>query len=424
MNIGGVDVSISSGDSIQQIATKVKNTLSASQIFNGRSVSIEGTGDNSKVKIVFGANENINATLPITTPPVAAPVSISAPTQSIIQPEIQAIPSVIDNGPDLTYITFDDHVTTPPLTINFPQPLNEADTVSYLLNDYATNPTRYAPYLVDRTVDLTNFLNGTGPVTVSFDKTVNNPLCTVTTSNGVSVNFDPIQQAVLSSKIEEFSFSVPNVAGDLNFTTINGLTNVAIPNAGTVSVDPTDTPQSIANKVQTQLQTIFPNRTITVNNDKVIMTYQASENAAPLVGITMTAKKPTTATATINSDSSIASILLQSLSISPKGEVVGTYSNGQAYNLGNIGIASFANDGGLKAIGNNRYAETGLSGAASLTLAGAPKAGNIMTGALEQANVDITNELMDMIRAQQVYNGNARMLQTTIETVGRITDKI
>ena len=47
-----------------------------------------------------------------------------------------------------------------------------------------------------------------------------------------------------------------------------------------------------------------------------------------------------------------------------------------------------------------------------------------MSGALEQANVDITNELMDMIRAQQVYNGNARMLQTTVETVSRITDKL
>ena len=45
-----------------------------------------------------------------------------------------------------------------------------------------------------------------------------------------------------------------------------------------------------------------------------------------------------------------------------------------------------------------------------------------MSGTLEQANVDITNELMEMIRAQQVYNGNARVLQTTIETVSKITD--
>ena len=117
-------------------------------------------------------------------------------------------------------------------------------------------------------------------------------------------------------------------------------------------------------------------------------------------------------------------IVLQGISISPKGEVQATYSDNKTYTIRFVSIASFPNDGGLKAIGNNRYSETGLSGKASITGAGAPKAGNIMSGTLEQANVDITNELMDMIRSQQVYNGNARMLQTTIETVSRITDKI
>lgn len=117
-------------------------------------------------------------------------------------------------------------------------------------------------------------------------------------------------------------------------------------------------------------------------------------------------------------------IILQSFSISPKGEVQATYSDNKTYTLRFVAIATFPSDQGLKAIGNNRYSETGLSGAASITGAGAPKAGNIMTGTLEQANVDITNELMDMIRSQQVYNGNARMLQATVETVSRITDKI
>jgi flagellar hook protein FlgE len=134
-------------------------------------------------------------------------------------------------------------------------------------------------------------------------------------------------------------------------------------------------------------------------------------------------------TGTLLSDGTEASaptsdVVLQSLSISPKGEVQATYSDNKTYTLRFVAIANFPSDQGLKAIGNNRYSETGLSGAASITGAGAPKAGNIMTGTLEQANVDITTELMDMIRSQQVYNGNARMLQTTMETVSRITDKI
>ena len=108
-----------------------------------------------------------------------------------------------------------------------------------------------------------------------------------------------------------------------------------------------------------------------------------------------------------------APILLQSMAISPKGEVQGTYSNGQTYTLRFIALATFPNDGGLKSIGTNRFLPTGSSGTA-----------NITSGALEQANVDITSELMDMIRAQQVYNGNARILQTTVETVSRLTDKL
>lgn len=116
--------------------------------------------------------------------------------------------------------------------------------------------------------------------------------------------------------------------------------------------------------------------------------------------------------------------LLQGISVASDGEVVATYSDSSAESLGFIALATFPNDGGLKAIGGNRYSATGLSGDPTTSGAGAPNAGNIMSGALEQANVDITNELMDMIRAQQVYNGNARMLQTTVETVSRITDKL
>ncbi len=135
-------------------------------------------------------------------------------------------------------------------------------------------------------------------------------------------------------------------------------------------------------------------------------------------------------TGTVTSSDGVAAtaptsaIVLQSVSISPKGEVQATYSDNKTYTLRFVALANFPSDQGLKAIGNNRYSETGISGASSITGAGAPKAGNIMTGTLEQANVDITSELMDMIRSQQVYNGNARMLQTTMETVSRITDKI
>jgi flagellar hook protein FlgE len=41
--------------------------------------------------------------------------------------------------------------------------------------------------------------------------------------------------------------------------------------------------------------------------------------------------------------------------------------------------------------------------------------GDIKQGAVEEANVDISAEMLRMIQAQQAYNGNARALQTGSE---------
>jgi flagellar hook protein FlgE len=92
--------------------------------------------------------------------------------------------------------------------------------------------------------------------------------------------------------------------------------------------------------------------------------------------------------------------------------------------IGQLALAQFANPSALKPIGNTDFAASASSGTPNPVAAGAPRAGNIMSGTLEQSNVDITAQLMQMIQAQQLYNGNARMLQTAVEVGSRITDKI
>jgi flagellar hook protein FlgE len=116
--------------------------------------------------------------------------------------------------------------------------------------------------------------------------------------------------------------------------------------------------------------------------------------------------------------------LLQNIAIDPKGLVSATYSDTSSKMIGFIAIANFRNDSSLKPVGNTDFSATVESGDANYSIAGAPQAGDIMAGTLEQSNVDITNELMTMLRAQQVYNGNARMLQTSVEVASRILDKI
>ena len=94
------------------------------------------------------------------------------------------------------------------------------------------------------------------------------------------------------------------------------------------------------------------------------------------------------------------------------GVITGRYSNGQARPQGQISLTNFTNPQGLQNLGANQWAETGTSGA---PLTGAPGSGNLgllQSGALEASNVDLTEELVDMITAQRVYQANAQTIKT------------
>jgi len=117
-------------------------------------------------------------------------------------------------------------------------------------------------------------------------------------------------------------------------------------------------------------------------------------------------------------------IFVQSIAVSSKGMIQENYSDGSKRLVGAVALATFPNEAGLKPIGNTDFVACEASGEATMTQAGAPYAGDIHSGTLEQANVDITQELMSMLKAQQIYNGNARMMQTAVEVAQRITDKL
>jgi flagellar hook protein FlgE len=115
---------------------------------------------------------------------------------------------------------------------------------------------------------------------------------------------------------------------------------------------------------------------------------------------------------------------LQGITINPKGLISATYSDNSVKYYGYVAIANFPNSAGLKPIGNSNFVASGDSGVPAVSAGGAPNAGDIMSATIEQSNVDITQELMKMLRAQQLYSGNARMLQTAVEVSSRLTDKI
>jgi flagellar hook protein FlgE len=111
---------------------------------------------------------------------------------------------------------------------------------------------------------------------------------------------------------------------------------------------------------------------------------------------------------------------LQDFSVDASGILQGTFNNGQVMALGQIAIASFANQQGLERIGSNVYAPTLSSGAAVVGVPGSGGWGVIAGGSLELSNVDVAKEFAKMILAQRGYEANAKVV-TTFDTISQDT---
>lgn len=106
---------------------------------------------------------------------------------------------------------------------------------------------------------------------------------------------------------------------------------------------------------------------------------------------------------------------LQSYSVDGTGKVIGVYSDGNAYLLGQVGIVKFSNPEGLEKIGNNNYVASNNSGEPIAGQAGGNGFGTIRQGFLEMSNVDLANEFTEMIIASKAYSANSRSISTSDE---------
>jgi len=104
---------------------------------------------------------------------------------------------------------------------------------------------------------------------------------------------------------------------------------------------------------------------------------------------------------------------LAGFQIGNDGTVLGNYTNGQSQIVGQAVLATFRNPQGLQPLGNNVWAQTPDSGDAILGTPGSSgQFGVLQTAALEDANVDLTAELVQMIAQQRVYQANAQTIKT------------
>jgi flagellar hook protein FlgE len=100
------------------------------------------------------------------------------------------------------------------------------------------------------------------------------------------------------------------------------------------------------------------------------------------------------------------------IDISDTGIVNARFTNGNSQPLGQVAIANFANAQGLQQLGNTQWAETYTSGQSIRGQAGNSGFGLVQSGALEGANVDVTEQLVNMITAQRNFQANAQMIST------------
>ena len=111
---------------------------------------------------------------------------------------------------------------------------------------------------------------------------------------------------------------------------------------------------------------------------------------------------------------------LDNFKIDASGTITGVYSNGTSRTIGQIALATFANDRGLEKAGDNTYVESNNSGMARIGESGVAGKGTLMAGALEMSNVDLSEQMTDMIVTQRGFQSNAKTIQTAdtlLETV-------
>lgn len=106
------------------------------------------------------------------------------------------------------------------------------------------------------------------------------------------------------------------------------------------------------------------------------------------------------------------------------GIIEGVGSNGRRFPLAQMAIATFANNNGLEKVGDNFYQASSISGDAQVGAAATSGRGSILSGHLEQSNVEIAVEFTRLILAQRGFSANSRTITVTNEILEELTNLI
>lgn len=111
---------------------------------------------------------------------------------------------------------------------------------------------------------------------------------------------------------------------------------------------------------------------------------------------------------------------LAGLEIDDTGMIFARYTNGQSKVQGQVILANFANAQGLTPVGKTQWVQSYESGEPVIGTPMSGTMGALQSGALEDSNVELSDQLVNLIVAQRNYQANAK----TIETESAITQTI
>jgi flagellar basal-body rod protein FlgG len=109
------------------------------------------------------------------------------------------------------------------------------------------------------------------------------------------------------------------------------------------------------------------------------------------------------------------------ITINTSGEVlVKQAGQAQLQRVGQLELASFANDAGLQASGDNLFQNTTASGDPVTGTAGRQGFGTLLQGFLETSNVNTVQEVTNLITAQRAYEMNSKVIKAADEMMSSL----
>ncbi|MEM9063923.1 MAG: flagellar hook-basal body complex protein [Planctomycetota bacterium] len=111
---------------------------------------------------------------------------------------------------------------------------------------------------------------------------------------------------------------------------------------------------------------------------------------------------------------------LTTFAVGGDGVITGIFANGLTRTIGQVPLATFTNQEGLLDLGGNLFSVAPNSGEPVITTAGQFGSGQLISGALEGSNVDLSQEFINLILASTGYNASSRVIQESDELLQQL----